>query len=174
MVRCCPPSALMRLAGLRQGRDYVHVSPCPDAQTVMDQLSAWINHYNEVHPHKALGYRFTPRVHRSSRKLVTVSGRSGATTLRLFLSGRPRVPTGGGAPCSCQTSTPNRNVPTSSRPPRGCIFSGVPRLLTLPAFSAVRGFGCTGRSVMFAIRASPDGKGGAGVLVGWYAVGLFG
>ena len=38
-------------------RDYVRVSPCPDAQTVMHQLSAWINHYNEVHPHKALGYR---------------------------------------------------------------------------------------------------------------------
>ena len=41
-------------------RDYVRVSPCPDAQTVMHQLSAWINHYNEVHPHKALGYR-SPR-----------------------------------------------------------------------------------------------------------------
>jgi hypothetical protein len=40
--------------------DYVHVSPCPNAQTVMHQLSAWINHYNEVHPHKALGYR-SPR-----------------------------------------------------------------------------------------------------------------
>ncbi|HEY6604199.1 MAG TPA: integrase core domain-containing protein, partial [Xanthobacteraceae bacterium] len=38
-------------------RDYVRVSPCPDADTVMHQLSAWINHYNEVHPHKALGYR---------------------------------------------------------------------------------------------------------------------
>ena len=35
----------------------VNVSPCPDEQTVMHQLSAWINHYNEVHPHKALGYR---------------------------------------------------------------------------------------------------------------------
>src|SRR5207248_7896399 len=41
-------------------RDYVRVSPCPDAKTVMHQLSAWINHYNEVHPHKALGYR-SPR-----------------------------------------------------------------------------------------------------------------
>ena len=40
-------------------RDYVRVSPRPDAQTVMHQLSAWINHYNEVHPHKALG-SFTP------------------------------------------------------------------------------------------------------------------
>jgi putative transposase len=41
-------------------RDYVRVSPCPDANTVMQQLSTWINHYNEVHPHKALGYR-SPR-----------------------------------------------------------------------------------------------------------------
>jgi hypothetical protein len=31
-------------------RDYVRVSPRPDAQTVMHQLSAWINHYNEVTP----------------------------------------------------------------------------------------------------------------------------
>src|ERR1700758_1387651 len=41
-------------------RDYVRVNPRPDAQTVMRQLSAWITHYNEVHPHKALGYR-SPR-----------------------------------------------------------------------------------------------------------------
>ena len=41
-------------------RDYVRVSPCPDANTVMQQLSIWITHYNEVHPHKALGYR-SPR-----------------------------------------------------------------------------------------------------------------
>jgi hypothetical protein len=36
-------------------RDYVRVSPCPDADTVMHQLSAWITHYNEVHPHKTRG-----------------------------------------------------------------------------------------------------------------------
>jgi len=41
-------------------RDYVRVNPLPDALTVMRQLSAWITHYNEVHPHKALGYR-SPR-----------------------------------------------------------------------------------------------------------------
>src|SRR5262249_58260270 len=41
-------------------RDYVRVSPPPDAETVMRQLPAWIAHYNEVHPHKALGYR-SPR-----------------------------------------------------------------------------------------------------------------
>ena len=41
-------------------RDYVRVSPRPDAPTVMHQLSSWFDHYNEVHPHKALGYR-SPR-----------------------------------------------------------------------------------------------------------------
>ena len=41
-------------------RDYVRVSFCPNAETVMHQLSSWITHYNEVHPHKALGYR-SPR-----------------------------------------------------------------------------------------------------------------
>lgn len=41
-------------------RDYVQVSPVPDAETVLRQLPGWLAHYNEVHPHKALGYR-TPR-----------------------------------------------------------------------------------------------------------------
>jgi putative transposase len=41
-------------------RDYVRVNPKPDARTVMEQLPAWLTHYNEVHPHKALGYR-SPR-----------------------------------------------------------------------------------------------------------------
>src|SRR5215510_12472987 len=50
-------------------RDYVRVSPCPDADTVMHQLSAWINHYNEVHPHKALGYR-------SPREFIAAHGSS--------------------------------------------------------------------------------------------------
>jgi putative transposase len=38
-------------------RDYVRVSPCPDAEAVLGQLPSWFAHYNEVHPHKALGYR---------------------------------------------------------------------------------------------------------------------
>jgi putative transposase len=41
-------------------RDYVRVSPLPDAETVLRQLPSWLAHYNEVHPHKALGYR-SPR-----------------------------------------------------------------------------------------------------------------
>jgi putative transposase len=38
-------------------RDYVRVNALPDAQTVMTSLPGWFAHYNEVHPHKALGYR---------------------------------------------------------------------------------------------------------------------
>src|SRR5512132_235154 len=49
-------------------RDYVRVSPRPDAETVMRQLPAWIAHHNEVHPHKALGYR-------SPREFITAHAR---------------------------------------------------------------------------------------------------
>ena len=41
-------------------RDYVRVSPVPDAETAMRLLPSWMTHYNKVHPHKALGYR-SPR-----------------------------------------------------------------------------------------------------------------
>ena len=41
-------------------RDYVRVSLVPNAATVMRQLPSWLAHYNEVHPHRALGYR-SPR-----------------------------------------------------------------------------------------------------------------
>jgi putative transposase len=41
-------------------RDYVRISPLPDARTVMENLPLWIDHYNSLHPHKALGYR-SPR-----------------------------------------------------------------------------------------------------------------
>jgi putative transposase len=35
-------------------RDYVYVHDRPDALTVLSQLSAWFEDYNESHPHKAL------------------------------------------------------------------------------------------------------------------------
>ena len=41
-------------------RDYVAVNPIPDAKTVMLALPEWFDHYNELHPHRALGYR-SPR-----------------------------------------------------------------------------------------------------------------
>ena len=44
-------------------RDYARISPCPDAVSVLRQLDGWFEHYNTVHPHKALGYR-SPRAFR--------------------------------------------------------------------------------------------------------------
>ena len=41
-------------------RDYAHVNPAPDAQTVIESLPVWFEHYNRVHPHSALRYR-SPR-----------------------------------------------------------------------------------------------------------------
>jgi putative transposase len=51
-------------------RDYVAVNPKPDAATVLKSLPVWFKHYNELHPHRALGYR-SPRefiAYRSTKK----------------------------------------------------------------------------------------------------------
>ncbi len=47
-------------------RDYVAVNPTPDAETVLAQLPFWFEHYNNLHPHKALGYQ-SPREFISSQ-----------------------------------------------------------------------------------------------------------
>jgi putative transposase len=41
-------------------RDYVRVSPCPDALSVLQQLPAWFDDYNTIHPHSGLQMR-SPR-----------------------------------------------------------------------------------------------------------------
>ncbi len=38
-------------------RDYVRVTPLPDAATVLDLVAGWITDYNTVHPHSALRMR---------------------------------------------------------------------------------------------------------------------
>jgi putative transposase len=47
-------------------RDYARVSQLPDAAAVIRQLPAWFEHYNTVHPHRALSYR-SPREFIASR-----------------------------------------------------------------------------------------------------------
>lgn len=47
-------------------RDYARVTALTDAATVIAALPGWINHYNTVHPHRALGYR-SPREFINSR-----------------------------------------------------------------------------------------------------------
>ena len=41
-------------------RDYVRVSPIPDAATALALIESWMEDYNTVHPHSRLGYR-SPR-----------------------------------------------------------------------------------------------------------------
>jgi putative transposase len=55
-------------------RDYARVSPCPDPETVIAALPGWFEHYNNVHPHRALRYR-SPREFIAARsKQEIVSG----------------------------------------------------------------------------------------------------
>ena len=58
-------------------RDYARVNPCPDAATVLRQLDGWFEHYNTVHPHKALGYR-SPREFRKQLMEETTENAVGA------------------------------------------------------------------------------------------------
>lgn len=46
-------------------RDYVYVNDLPDAVTVMEKLTEWMEDYNNWHPHKGLKMQ-SPREYRSS------------------------------------------------------------------------------------------------------------
>src|SRR4051794_34144122 len=91
LVPCTTPLESPQSNGMAEAfvrtlkRDYVRVSPVPDADTVLRQLPSWLAHYNEVHPHRALGYRsprefiarLTPEGLSGSYDGVWVTGRSG-------------------------------------------------------------------------------------------------
>ena len=57
----------------------LRMSATPDAETVLQLLPAWLAHYNELHPHRALSYR-SPRelIRHSTRE--DLSANYGATT----------------------------------------------------------------------------------------------
>src|SRR6516165_9023203 len=63
LVPCTTPIQSPQSNGMAEAfvktikRDYARVSAKPDAASVLRQLDAWFEHYNTVHPHKALGYR---------------------------------------------------------------------------------------------------------------------
>jgi putative transposase len=63
LVPCTTPIESPQSNGMAEAfvktfkRDYARVSPRPDAASVLRQLDGWFEHYNTVHPHKALGYR---------------------------------------------------------------------------------------------------------------------
>jgi transposase InsO family protein len=50
-------------------RDYVRVSPIPDAATALALVDLWMEDYNTVHPHSRLGYR-SPREYILSQPLA--------------------------------------------------------------------------------------------------------
>jgi hypothetical protein len=58
-------------------RDYARVNPRPDAASVLRQLDGWFEHYNTIHPHKALGYR-SPREFRKQLAKETTENAVGA------------------------------------------------------------------------------------------------
>jgi NADPH-dependent curcumin reductase CurA len=61
-------------------RDYARVNPRPDAVSVR-QLDGWFEHYNAVHPHKAVGYR-SPREFRKQLGTETTENAVGALVAR--------------------------------------------------------------------------------------------
>ena len=62
-------------------RDYARVAVQPDAASVLRQLDFWFEHYNTVHPHKALGYR-SPREFRKQLVDKTTENAVGARRRR--------------------------------------------------------------------------------------------
>ncbi|HAX4824334.1 TPA: transposase, partial [Escherichia coli] len=50
--------------------DYIAFMPKPNVRTALYNLAVAIEHYNENHPHSALGYR-SPREYRRQRVMLT-------------------------------------------------------------------------------------------------------
>ncbi|CRL46935.1 IS2 transposase TnpB (plasmid) [Sodalis glossinidius str. 'morsitans'] len=51
-------------------RDYISMMPKPNQQVALKNLAIAFEHYNEKHPHSALGYR-SPRAYRRQRESLT-------------------------------------------------------------------------------------------------------
>jgi putative transposase len=83
LVPCTTPIESPQSNGMAEAfvktfkRDYARVCPRPDAASVMRQLDGWFEHYNTVHPHKALGYR-SPREFREQLVEKTTENAVGA------------------------------------------------------------------------------------------------
>jgi len=83
LVPCTTPVESPQSNGMAEAfvklikRDYARVSAKPNAASVLRQLDSWFEHYNTVHPHKALGYR-SPREFRKQVIKETTENAVGA------------------------------------------------------------------------------------------------
>ena len=105
LVPCTTPIESPQSNGMAEAfvrtfkRDYAQVGPCPDAASVLRQLDGWFEHYNTVHPHKALGYR-SPRefreqvvVEKTTENAVGAVRRPHGSTMSTGVVGsRPKPP----------------------------------------------------------------------------------
>lgn len=72
LVSCFTPVASPESNGMSEAlvktikRDYVRITPIPDAKTALDQIVGWFEDYNENHPHPGLRMR-SPREFRSAQ-----------------------------------------------------------------------------------------------------------
>lgn len=104
LVPCTTPIQSPQSNGMAEAfvktikRDYARVSSKPDAASVLRQLDSWFEHYNTVHPHKALGYR-SPHEFRKHIMEKTTGNAVGAgrrphdgTTATEAVGSRPQPP----------------------------------------------------------------------------------
>ncbi len=60
LIPCFTPVASPQSNGMSEAfvktlkRDYIRISPIPDAETALRKIDGWIEDYNEIHPHSAL------------------------------------------------------------------------------------------------------------------------
>jgi transposase InsO family protein len=59
-------------------RDYVRVTPLPDAQAVLDLVGGWIEDYNDNHPNSGLKMRSPREFIAAQTATAGVSGETGA------------------------------------------------------------------------------------------------
>jgi transposase InsO family protein len=68
-------------------RDYVRVTPLPNAATVLGLIGGWINAYNENHPHSGLTMRSPREFIAAKTATAWVSGETGARSPSSFWPG---------------------------------------------------------------------------------------
>ena len=79
LVPCFTPVASPESNGMSEAfvktlkRDYLRISPVPDAKTALDHIAGWFDDYNENHPHSGLRMR-SPREFRRAHQPAEVSG----------------------------------------------------------------------------------------------------